>query len=173
MSEAQLLADVGVRMNSSMKSALASRQFWLLLINAAVIAGLGILRPETFLSWINFKAVLSLMSYDLLLAVAMTTVLIVRGLDLSVGSVMALSSVVMALLLREGYPVFALGDGWPGGCAPLWLYQRLLRRQSWHSSVSCHLGHDDCGTRHRDGLDDRAIYFLPPCPPLVLQICPP
>ena len=92
-------------MNFSLKAMLSSRQFWLLAINAVVIATLGILRPETFLSWINFKAVLSLMSYDLLLAVAMTTVLIVRGLDLSVGAVMALSSVVMALLLREGYPV--------------------------------------------------------------------
>ncbi|PLW78320.1 ABC transporter permease [Cohaesibacter celericrescens] len=91
---------------SRLKAASSSRQFWLLVINAIVVLGLGFLRPDTFLSWINFKAVLSLMSYDLLLAVAMTTVLIVRGLDLSVGAVMALSSVVMALLLREGYPVF-------------------------------------------------------------------
>ncbi|OSP55900.1 hypothetical protein BV911_05440 [Pseudoruegeria sp. SK021] len=84
----------------------SSRQFWLILINLAVICTLGALRPDSFLSWINFKAVLSLMSYDVLLAVAMTTVLIVRGLDLSVGSVLALSSVVMAMLLRDGYPVF-------------------------------------------------------------------
>ena len=86
-------------------AAMGNRQFWLILINLAVIAILGALRPDTFLSWINFKAVLSLMSYDLLLAVAMTTVLIVRGLDLSVGSVLALSSVVMALLMRDGFPV--------------------------------------------------------------------
>jgi len=35
----------------------------------------------------------------------MTVVLIVRGLDLSVGSVLALSSVVMAMLMRDQYPI--------------------------------------------------------------------
>ena len=105
MSSAYAPVDEGGKMRIALNSILSSRQFWLLVINAIVILGLGILRPDTFLSWINFKAVLSLMSYDLLLAVAMTTVLIVRGIDLSVGAVMALSSVVMALMLRAGYPV--------------------------------------------------------------------
>ena len=84
---------------------LSSRQFWLAALNLGVIVALGILRPDTFLSWINFKAILSLMSYDVLLAVGMTVVLIVRGLDLSVGSVLALTSVVLAMLLRDGVPV--------------------------------------------------------------------
>lgn len=88
-----------------MRPAVVSRQFFLGLINLAVFLVLTTLRPETFLSWTNFKAVLSLMSYDLLLAVAMTMVLIVRGLDLSVGSVMALLSVVMALFLQAGVPI--------------------------------------------------------------------
>ena len=43
--------------------------------------------------------------HDVLIAVAMTMVLIVRGLVLSVGSVLALASVVMALLMRDGIPV--------------------------------------------------------------------
>jgi len=83
-----------------------NRQFWLLMINLAVIAFIGLFRPDAFLTWTNFKAVLSLMSYDLLLAIAMTVVLIVRGLDLSVGSVLALTSVALAMLLRDGVPVF-------------------------------------------------------------------
>lgn len=83
----------------------SSRQFWLAALNIGVIAVLGFLRPDTFLSWINFKAILSLMSYDVLLAVGMTVVLIVRGLDLSVGSVLALTSVVLAMLLRDGVPI--------------------------------------------------------------------
>ena len=82
-----------------------SRQFLLVLINILIFAILGLLRPDAFLSWTNIKAILSLMSYDLLIAVAMTIVLIVRGIDLSVGSVLALSSVVMALLMRSGFPV--------------------------------------------------------------------
>ncbi len=86
-------------------SGFTSREFLLVIINLLIFAGLGFLRPNAFLSWTNIKAVLSLMSYDLLLAVGMTMVLIVRGLDLSVGSVLALTSVVMALLMRDGFPV--------------------------------------------------------------------
>ena len=85
--------------------ALSSRQFLLLLINVAIFLTLTALRPNAFPSWTNLKAVLSLMSYDLLIAIAMTIVLIVRGIDLSVGSVMALSSVTMALLMRADVPV--------------------------------------------------------------------
>lgn len=85
--------------------ALKSRQFLLVLINVLIFAVLGALRPDTFLSWTNLKAILSLMSYDLLIAVAMTIVLIVRGIDLSVGSVLALTTVVMALLMRSGLPI--------------------------------------------------------------------
>jgi ribose transport system permease protein len=85
--------------------AFSSREFLLVLINLLIFAVLGFLRPDAFLSWTNIKAVLSLMSYDVLVAVAMTMVLIVRGLDLSVGSVLALTSVVMALLMRDGIPV--------------------------------------------------------------------
>ena len=86
-------------------TAFSSRQFLLLLINVAIFLALTALRPDAFPSWTNLKAVLSLMSYDLLIAIAMTIVLIVRGIDLSVGSVLALSSVTMALLMRAGTPV--------------------------------------------------------------------
>lgn len=86
-------------------AALKSREFLLVLINVLIFLVLGLLRPDAFLSWTNIKAILSLMSYDLLIAVAMTIVLIVRGIDLSVGSVLALSTVVMALLMRSGVPV--------------------------------------------------------------------
>lgn len=84
---------------------MGSREVLLVGINVVIFAILSFLRPGVFANWTNIKAVLSLMTYDLLLAVAMTTVLIVRGLDLSIGSVMALASVVMALLMREGVPV--------------------------------------------------------------------
>jgi ribose transport system permease protein len=86
-------------------SIFSSRESLLVLINIIIFGVLGLLRPDAFLSWTNIKAVLSLMSYDLLIAIAMTIVLIVRGIDLSVGSVLALSSVTMALLMRDGVPV--------------------------------------------------------------------
>jgi ribose/xylose/arabinose/galactoside ABC-type transport system permease subunit len=94
------------------RSPFSSREFLLILINLSIFAILGALRPTAFLSWTNIKAVLSLMSYDLLIAIGMTIVLIVRGIDLSVGSVMALSTVTMALLMRADVPVLpALGAG--------------------------------------------------------------
>jgi len=85
--------------------AFSSREFLLVGINLVIFAFLAFMRPDVFPTWTNIKAVLSLMSYDLLVAVAMTVVLIARGLDLSVGSVLALSSVVIAMLMRDGFPI--------------------------------------------------------------------
>jgi ribose transport system permease protein len=58
-----------------------------------------------FLNWTNIKAIISLMVYDLLLASGMTFVLIMGGIDLSVGAQIALESVVIALMLRAGLPL--------------------------------------------------------------------
>lgn len=91
--------------NKWLRPGFGSRQLLLVAINVAIFIFLAAARPEAFANWTNLKAVLSLMTYDLLLAVAMTVVLIVRGLDLSVGAVLALTSVVMALVMRNGVPV--------------------------------------------------------------------
>lgn len=82
-----------------------SRLSLLVLVNLAIFVTLAVLRPESFFNWMNIKAVMSLMTYDLLLAVGMTLVLILGGLDLSVGGVLALTSVVMALMMRGDIPV--------------------------------------------------------------------
>ena len=87
------------------KGNIKTRQSLLIAINIAIFLVLSFLRPEAFASWTNIKAIFALMSYDLLIAVAMTIVLIVRGIDLSVGSILALSSVTMALLMRDNIPV--------------------------------------------------------------------
>ncbi len=91
--------------NMAFLNALKSREALLLGINLVIFITLSLLKPTAFLSWINLKAVFSLLTYDLLLAAGMTTVLILRGLDLSVGSVLALSSVVMALMMRGNIAV--------------------------------------------------------------------
>ena len=104
-----------VRNNSQkLRAVLKSRECILLAINLVIFIGLSWLRPTFFLNWVNLKAVFSLMTYDLLLAVGMTFVLILGGIDLSVGSVLALTSVVMALLIRSGVavlPALAAGAG--------------------------------------------------------------
>lgn len=59
----------------------------------------GFLQPE------NLISVATGMVYDLPLAMAATLVLVVGGIDLSLGAVLALSSVVTTLSLRAGAPI--------------------------------------------------------------------
>ena len=68
---------------------------------AAVVA----LRNENFLTFANMVNITRDGSYTFIIAVAATFVLVGGGLDLSVGSVFALSSVASALFLSNG--------GWP------------------------------------------------------------
>ncbi len=91
--------------DSSLIRILRSRETSLGIVIVAVIVVLSILRPAAFLSLANFEAIGNGMLYDLLMAAGLTIVLILWGIDLSVGSVLALSSVTTALVLRAGVPI--------------------------------------------------------------------
>lgn len=91
--------------DSGIRKALRSREMSLGIVILVVIAGLSFLKPEAFISLKNFEAISNGMIYDLLLAAGLTIVLILWGIDLSVGSVMALTGVITALLLRGGVPI--------------------------------------------------------------------
>ena len=65
------------------------------------------LEPETFLSVYNFQTIAAQTVIVGLGALGMTFVIVSAGIDLSVGSLIALSSVVTALALREGYAPLA------------------------------------------------------------------
>lgn len=69
---------------------------------AAVIALFAALAPEGFLSVYNFKTLAAQTVIVGLGAIGMTFVIVSGGIDLSVGSVIALSSVVTALVMRAG-----------------------------------------------------------------------
>jgi len=89
----------------------ASREAGLLVVLAATAAVLTLLHPD-FLQRSNLVSIGTGMIYDLPLAAGMTLVLIVGGIDLSVGGVLALSGVVITLLLRSGWPIpLAMGGG--------------------------------------------------------------
>jgi ribose transport system permease protein len=61
---------------------------------------------DNFLSWATFRLIANQIPDIAIIAVGMTYVLIIAGIDLSVGSVMALSGAVMAVLLdRCGVPL--------------------------------------------------------------------
>lgn len=88
------------------KKIFKSREFSLALIVTGAFIGLSLLSP-TFLTYDNLRSITSGMGYELLLASGMSLVLILAGIDLSVGSVIALTSVVGTLLLKENwFPVW-------------------------------------------------------------------
>jgi len=60
--------------------------------------------PARYLSPFNLRIVLAQTVIVALGAIGMTMIIVSGGIDLSVGSVIALSSVVTALMLRTGYP---------------------------------------------------------------------
>ena len=77
-----------------------SRTTTLLLINLTVAVLLSVLQPR-FLNPENLASLFMGMTYDLLMAMGMTLVLILGGIDLSVGSVLGLSGVVITMLLSN------------------------------------------------------------------------
>lgn len=83
------------------------------LLAVIVLSGgiLTVVRPE-FLRASNLVSIGTSITYDLPLAAGMTTVLIVGGIDLSVGAVLALSGVATTLALQAGLPIpVALAGG--------------------------------------------------------------
>ena len=82
-----------------------TREASLVLVILVVLVILSILKPEVFLSRKNFEAMFNGMVFDLFSAAGLTIALILWGIDLSVGSVLALTSVITALALRAGMNV--------------------------------------------------------------------
>ncbi len=78
-----------------------SRTTALALLTVVLSIALSVLSPY-FLTTTNLTTVATGMIYDLLLASGMTLVLILGGIDLSVGSILGLTGVVTTLLLQSG-----------------------------------------------------------------------
>jgi ribose/xylose/arabinose/galactoside ABC-type transport system permease subunit len=68
---------------------------------AVVIAVFWLLKPQTFGTWENFKAILSQAAPTVVLAVGLTVVLTTAAFDLSFTGIIVLSSVCGVLLLRD------------------------------------------------------------------------
>jgi ribose/xylose/arabinose/galactoside ABC-type transport system permease subunit len=78
--------------------------YWLgpLLALAVVFAFFAIKKPDTFLTLRNFETILRQSTITGVAALGMTLIIVAGGIDLSVGSIVALCSVVVALGLRTG-----------------------------------------------------------------------
>mgnify|MGYP003766425781 CR=1 FL=1 len=88
----------------SARELLERRETGLLLVVLASSVILSLLTPR-FLSINNFTSIATGMSYDVIMAIGMTLVLTVGGIDLSVGSILGLTGVVTTMLLRAGVPI--------------------------------------------------------------------
>ncbi len=85
----------------------AFRQYGILLAFLVVVVALSILEPS-FLTTNNLLNVLRQTSVIGIMAVGMTFVILTAGIDLSVGSMLALTGVVCAYFEHRGWPVAAL-----------------------------------------------------------------
>ncbi|MBN1656460.1 MAG: ABC transporter permease [Deltaproteobacteria bacterium] len=76
-----------------------------------IVVLFSVLAPDRFISAYNFKTVATQTVIVGLGAIGMTFVIVSGGIDLSVGSVIALSSVITALILRAGEPASVAVSG--------------------------------------------------------------
>jgi ribose transport system permease protein len=83
---------------------LGTRELTLAILVLAIIAGMSLASPF-FLSLANFRAIVIGMAPTAIIAIGMTVLLASGGFDLSVGSVLALSSTIAAFLLIMGVPI--------------------------------------------------------------------
>ncbi len=100
-----------VSMKSIYKKIFKSTNSWIILIALFIAVLLSIMSP-VFLSVTNFQNILKQVSITALIAAGMTLVIISGGIDLSVGSIVALSGVAIATSIRSGVPeILGIGLG--------------------------------------------------------------
>ena len=106
------------------------RREWLGLAGALVLLAIGFsLATDHFFSWITLVALANQAPEALLLATGMTLVVLTGGIDLSVGSVLALSAATFGTALTSGYV------GLPGAaCASLLVGAGCGVANGWLSS---------------------------------------
>jgi len=93
---------------------------------AAVCMLFAVLRFDTFVTPDNFAIVFQQTAVIGVAALGMTLVIIAGGIDLSVGSVIALGTVVVALLLQQGVPPLLAALGGVGVAALCGVVSGLL-----------------------------------------------
>lgn len=92
------------------RTALRTRELTLALLIVAIVTGMALASPH-FLSLANFRAISIGLVPIAICAIGMTVLLASGGFDLSVGSVLALASTVVALLLIAGAPILVAVAG--------------------------------------------------------------
>lgn len=92
----------------------------------AICALFAALRWETFVSWDNFAIIFQQTAVIGIAALGMTLVIIAGGIDLSVGSIIALGTVVIAQLVARGWPALAAAVAGVAAAAACGAFSGLL-----------------------------------------------
>ncbi len=83
-------------------------KFGILFLLLIMIIVLHLLQPEVFLSWENITNVFKQISWKSMLALGVFMVIVTAGIDLSVGSIMMLSLMILAVISRAGMPWYVV-----------------------------------------------------------------
>ena len=83
-------------------------KYGILLLLVLMILVMHILQPDVFLSWRNVTNVFKQISWQSMLALGVFMVIVTAGIDLSVGSIMMLSLMVLAIVAKAGAPWFVV-----------------------------------------------------------------
>lgn len=86
------------------KVALAQRELILTLV-ILILAGVISLFSEYFLTSANILSMFTALTVEGIIVIGMTLLLIIGGLDLSVGAVMAFTGVLTAMMIKSGIPI--------------------------------------------------------------------
>ncbi len=79
-------------------------KYGILLLLVIMILVMHILQPDVFLSWRNVTNVFKQISWQSMLALGVFMVIVTAGIDLSVGSIMMLSLMILAVVAKVGAP---------------------------------------------------------------------
>ena len=110
---------------SFLKTIFKSKELSIFLVCLLLSILIEVMNP-IFFTYSNMMDILRNTSYTLIMAVGMTFVLIAKGLDLSVGSVLALCGLMGAFLMSRGVPVIIAVILALGQCAPSLLTRAVL-----------------------------------------------
>jgi ribose transport system permease protein len=99
----------GLSERTLFQRSIASQAFWVTVAVALICLATAYAQPHTFATASNFFNITRNFAAIGIMAMGMTAVIITGGIDLSVGSVMALTAIGAARVLEAGYP-------WWAGC---------------------------------------------------------
>jgi ribose transport system permease protein len=95
---------IGKQQQTWLSSVLASQTFWVFI--AVIVASVGLsFMTDAFATTKNLYNITRNVTFVAIIALGMTMVIITGGIDLSVGSVLCLCSMVLAVVMHAGYSI--------------------------------------------------------------------